>query len=218
MFTQLKDASLKCVQCSLGNTHGDVETPYAFKPAFNSEQIIWLGKQIKQQLTDMKTNLKIRGLSKDDVDGSLNVSLNMAYHPLQKELCSVRSKEMALESSLKVMMNHSMDLCKKIQTVQLSNKLLEEKLYSVRRSRMEMRISEQELFKKVQQAEERKHKLHSIKIDTQVTGRENMETISNKVIIIQETFQRLLISAQVNWAEDPHLAYLMMKVKESPLS
>ncbi|KAM4772197.1 centromere protein H-like isoform 3-T3 [Rhinophrynus dorsalis] len=177
------------------------------------------------------------GLSKDDVDGSLNVSLNMAYHPLQKELCSVRSKEMALEriqsfnallnvlqkdhtqsSSLKVMMNHSMDLCKKIQTVQLSNKLLEEKLYSVRRSRMEMRISEQELFKKVQQAEERKHKLHSIKIDTQVTGRENMETISNKVIIIQETFQRLLISAQVNWAEDPHLAYLMMKVKESPLS
>ncbi|KAE8601373.1 hypothetical protein XENTR_v10013649 [Xenopus tropicalis] len=92
-------------------------------------------------------------------------------------------------SSILAVISHTVDICKMIQAVQSSNRILEEKLASVRKSRMEVRLLQQELFKKVKITEERKNKLQEIEMKTQVVGKENMDTVANKVIIIQEIFQ-----------------------------
>ncbi|KAE8601359.1 hypothetical protein XENTR_v10013649 [Xenopus tropicalis] len=177
-------------------------------PISSCGQIIDLRNQIKQQLTDMKTDLQIRGLSKDMADGPLNISLTMAFQPLETEMCSMKNKEIAIarmqsfdallnslhqdheqNSSILAVISHTVDICKMIQAVQSSNRILEEKLASVRKSRMEVRLLQQELFKKVKITEERKNKLQEIEMKTQVVGKENMDTVANKVIIIQEIFQ-----------------------------
>ncbi|KAE8601365.1 hypothetical protein XENTR_v10013649 [Xenopus tropicalis] len=148
------------------------------------------------------------GLSKDMADGPLNISLTMAFQPLETEMCSMKNKEIAIarmqsfdallnslhqdheqNSSILAVISHTVDICKMIQAVQSSNRILEEKLASVRKSRMEVRLLQQELFKKVKITEERKNKLQEIEMKTQVVGKENMDTVANKVIIIQEIFQ-----------------------------
>ncbi|KAE8601371.1 hypothetical protein XENTR_v10013649 [Xenopus tropicalis] len=129
------------------------------------------------------------GLSKDMADGPLNISLTMAFQPLETEMCSMKNKEIAIARSILAVISHTVDICKMIQAVQSSNRILEEKLASVRKSRMEVRLLQQELFKKVKITEERKNKLQEIEMKTQVVGKENMDTVANKVIIIQEIFQ-----------------------------
>ncbi|KAE8601360.1 hypothetical protein XENTR_v10013649 [Xenopus tropicalis] len=185
-------------------------------PISSCGQIIDLRNQIKQQLTDMKTDLQIRGLSKDMADGPLNISLTMAFQPLETEMCSMKNKEIAIARSILAVISHTVDICKMIQAVQSSNRILEEKLASVRKSRMEVRLLQQELFKKVKITEERKNKLQEIEMKTQVVGKENMDTVANKVIIIQEIFQRCILSTHTDWSEDPHLTRLLLKMKDSP--
>ncbi|KAE8601369.1 hypothetical protein XENTR_v10013649 [Xenopus tropicalis] len=159
----------------------------------------------------------------------------MAFQPLETEMCSMKNKEIAIarmqsfdallnslhqdheqNSSILAVISHTVDICKMIQAVQSSNRILEEKLASVRKSRMEVRLLQQELFKKVKITEERKNKLQEIEMKTQVVGKENMDTVANKVIIIQEIFQRCILSTHTDWSEDPHLTRLLLKMKDSP--
>ncbi|KAM8945504.1 centromere protein H-like [Pelodytes ibericus] len=238
VFQRLRSASTQCLQSSLSSApKSSQETADPFKLTGSCMQIVRLGQQIKQQLTDMKTDLQIRSLSKENIDSSLNVSLKMAHLPLQREVTSVRNKEMAIirmqcsnallnvlkndstqNCSLRAVMTHSMDTCTKIQAIQLSNRQLEEKLVNIRQRRMEMRLKQQELFRQVKTSEEKNQKRHDLEMKTPVLAREKIESISNKVVIIQELFLRFILSAQVNWAEDPHLTCLLMKMKDSPLS
>ncbi|XP_075451071.1 centromere protein H-like [Ascaphus truei] len=237
VFVRLCDASVKCIHSSLGSAHGDQQDmPDSSKPAESCVQMVWLGKQIKQQLTDLKTDLNIRSFSKENIDSSLNVSLKIVNVPLEQEVCSMRNKEMAIarmqhshallnvlqkdtqSSPIQTLMNHSMDICKKIQSVQTRNRVLEEKLSNIRRKRMEMRIGQQDLFKQVKKLEENSNMLDQVEAKIQIMGRENMDSILNNVTLIQEIFQRLTLTAQVHWAEDPHLTHLLVKMKESPLS
>ncbi|KAE8601354.1 hypothetical protein XENTR_v10013649 [Xenopus tropicalis] len=236
IFTRLRDLSAKCLQTTISYVHEDQEEMHdSITPISSCGQIIDLRNQIKQQLTDMKTDLQIRGLSKDMADGPLNISLTMAFQPLETEMCSMKNKEIAIarmqsfdallnslhqdheqNSSILAVISHTVDICKMIQAVQSSNRILEEKLASVRKSRMEVRLLQQELFKKVKITEERKNKLQEIEMKTQVVGKENMDTVANKVIIIQEIFQRCILSTHTDWSEDPHLTRLLLKMKDSP--
>ncbi|KAE8601355.1 hypothetical protein XENTR_v10013649 [Xenopus tropicalis] len=217
IFTRLRDLSAKCLQTTISYVHEDQEEMHdSITPISSCGQIIDLRNQIKQQLTDMKTDLQIRGLSKDMADGPLNISLTMAFQPLETEMCSMKNKEIAIARSILAVISHTVDICKMIQAVQSSNRILEEKLASVRKSRMEVRLLQQELFKKVKITEERKNKLQEIEMKTQVVGKENMDTVANKVIIIQEIFQRCILSTHTDWSEDPHLTRLLLKMKDSP--
>ncbi|OCT79832.1 centromere protein H [Xenopus laevis] len=236
IFTRLRDLSANCLQSTISNAHEDKEETHdSIAPISTCGQIIDLRNQIKQQLTDMKTDLQIRGLPKEIADGPLNISLSMAFQPLEAEICSMKNKEIAIarmqsfnavlnslqqdheqNSSILAVISHTVDVCKTIQAVQSNNRMLAEKLSDVRRSRMETRVLQQELFKKVKVTEERKNKLQEIEMKTQVVGKENMDTIANKVIIIQEIFQRCILSAHIDWSQDPHLTCLLLKMKESP--
>ncbi|XP_053315678.1 centromere protein H-like [Spea bombifrons] len=237
-MSRLHKASEKCLHSSLGSTlAGPQEKPDSSQLSGSCMQLLQLRKQIKQQLTDMRTDLQIRSLPKEHIDSSLNVSLKMAHLPLEQEVCSIRNKELALarmqscsailnvlqkdstqNCSIKAVMAHCMDTCQKIQAVQTSNRQLEEKLADIRQRRMEIRIKQQDLFNQVKSCEEKKNRLHDLEMKAQVLGRENMESVANKVIIIQEILQRFVLSAQVNWAEDPYLTGLLLKIKDSPLS
>ncbi|XP_075059788.1 centromere protein H-like isoform X2 [Mixophyes fleayi] len=233
IFVQLRKTSARCLEICLRGTNGGLENaPKTNKVLESSMQIIKFESQIKQQLMDMKTALCKRGLSKDDINGSLNVSLNVACEPLENEMCSVRNKELALfrmqtfnallnvlqkrdSQSLPIlaMMNHTMDLCKQVIAEELSNRQLEEQLADIRRRRMELQIRQQELFKKLKSSEGTNSKRQEVEMKMQDKGRESLQSIANRVMIIQEVFQRLIMSAQVHWAEDPHLTSLLLRMR-----
>ncbi|XP_075718920.1 centromere protein H-like isoform X2 [Rhinoderma darwinii] len=197
----------------------------------------WLGRQIEQQLMDMKTDIHTRQLSKENVTESLNVSLSVARVPLENKMCSVRNKELALmrmqtfnallnvlqrdatqRQPIMEVMNHSMDISKQIIALQQSNRQLEEQLIDIARKRIETRIKQQKLFQKLKSAEEMNRKIRDLETKTQVKGRETMQSVRNEVVVIQEVFQRLIMSAQLNWAEDPYLKTLVLKMRDPPLS
>uniref|UniRef100_A0A8C5PUJ9 Uncharacterized protein n=1 Tax=Leptobrachium leishanense TaxID=445787 RepID=A0A8C5PUJ9_9ANUR len=207
IFCRLRTASTNCLQSSLGVASGHCQDPPdSMNLTGSCMQIMRLGRQIRQQLMDMKTELQLRSSSKENIDASLSISLKMAHVPLEREVVSVRNKEIALrrqsyhamlndrkgslqEHAVMAILSHSTDICKKIQAVHLSNQQLEEHLVDVQHRRMEMRIKQQQLFKQLKTYEERNHKLHNLEMKTLVLGRENMESVYNQVIVIQETFQ-----------------------------
>ncbi|XP_040286089.1 centromere protein H-like [Bufo bufo] len=237
LFVQMRDTSVRCIESSLSCTHREYEDSLKTKRGSDScMQLIRFGKQMNQQLMDMNTERQTRSLSKDDVDASLNVSLSIARVPLENEIWSVRNKELAIirmqtfDALLNVLqkdatqcgpimavMNHSRDLCKQIMVLKQSNSLLEKQLVAIRKHRIETRIKQQELFQKLKYYEKTNRKLQDLETKIQDKGRETLQSVTHKTIIIQEVFQRLILSSQVNWAEDPHLKNLVLKMRD-PLS
>ncbi|XP_075718919.1 centromere protein H-like isoform X1 [Rhinoderma darwinii] len=232
VFVRLRNTSVRCIESSLACVpKGQEDYPKS------SMQIIRLGRQIEQQLMDMKTDIHTRQLSKENVTESLNVSLSVARVPLENKMCSVRNKELALmrmqtfnallnvlqrdatqRQPIMEVMNHSMDISKQIIALQQSNRQLEEQLIDIARKRIETRIKQQKLFQKLKSAEEMNRKIRDLETKTQVKGRETMQSVRNEVVVIQEVFQRLIMSAQLNWAEDPYLKTLVLKMRDPPLS
>ncbi|XP_063774066.1 centromere protein H-like [Pseudophryne corroboree] len=237
IFVQLRDISARCLEISLPSAHGGLDNVSKDSTGLEScMQIIQSQNQVRQQLMDMRTDLSLR-LSKEDLNGSLNINLNTACAPLQDVKCSVRTKEIVLKrmqtSNLLVdvlqksesqrqciipVMDHSLDLCQQIVVVELSNRQMEEQLDDIRRKRMEIRIRQQELLRKLKSAEKSKEKIQAVEMKVRDGEEENVQRVSDKVIIIQEVFQRLVMCSQVNWAEDPRLTTLLLGKRDPTLS
>ncbi|XP_069811281.1 centromere protein H-like isoform X2 [Dendropsophus ebraccatus] len=207
------------------------------KTAKSCTQLIRLERQVKQQLLDMKTEFHARKESVENVDASLNVSLSNVRIPLENQICSVKNKELALmrmqtynallnvlekdatqRRPIMAVMNHSMDICKQILVIQQSNRHLEEQLVNIRKTRIEIRMKQQELFQKLKYSETTNRKIRDLEAKTEDKGRETMQSVTHKIIIIQEVFQRLILSSRINWAEDPYLRNLILRMKDPPLS
>ncbi|XP_018419084.1 PREDICTED: centromere protein H-like [Nanorana parkeri] len=234
ILVQLHNASVECLKSCLPNTQGSFEgSPEVTKGPKAFMQLIWFKKQMQQQLKDMKTDLITRGLSKEDIDCSFNVSLSVARDPLDIEMCSVINKELALERmqtfnallialqidstqrlSISAVMRHSADTCKQILAVQLSNRQLGQQLTGLRKRRLEIRIRQQDLFRKLRYSRKTDHKIHDIEMKAFATERENLESLLNEVIILQDVFQRIVMSVQLHWAENPHLRSLLLRMKD----
>ncbi|KAG8583621.1 hypothetical protein GDO81_008488 [Engystomops pustulosus] len=112
------------------------------------------------------------------------------------------------------LMNHSMGICKQTMVLHQNNRQLEEQLTVIRRRRIETRMKQQELFQKLKYAEKTNRKIQDLETKTQDKGRETIQNVTCKIIIIQEIFQRLILSSQLNWAEDAHLSNLLLKMMD----
>ncbi|KAM5163124.1 centromere protein H-like [Mantella aurantiaca] len=233
ILVQLHNASVKCLKSCLPNNQGSLEdSSEATKGPKALMQLIWFKKQMQQQLKDMKTDLITRGIFKEEIDGSFSVSLNAARDPLDYEICSVSNKELALNRmqtfnalvtslqidstqhlSIMAVIRHSADNCKQIMATQLSNRQLEHQLADMRKRRMEMQIKQQNLFQKLRYSGKTNHKIRDIEMKAFATERETLESILNEVVILQEIFQRLIMSVQLHWAENSHLRSLLLRIK-----
>ncbi|XP_040206718.1 uncharacterized protein LOC120937507 isoform X2 [Rana temporaria] len=219
ILVQLHNASVKCLKSCRPNALRSLEdSSEANKGTKVFMQLIWFKKQMKQQLKDMKTGLITRGISKEEIDGSFSVSLSVARDPLEYEVCSVTNKELALKRSVLAVMRHSASNCKQILSVQLSNKQLEQQLTGICKRRMEIRIQQQDLFGKLRYSGKTNHKIHDIEMKAFATERKHLESIFTEVVILQEVFQRLLMSVKLHWAENPHLRSLLLRMKDPRLS
>ncbi|XP_073483790.1 centromere protein H-like [Aquarana catesbeiana] len=234
ILVQLHNASVKCLKSCLPNALRSLEdSPEANKGPKVFMQLIWFKKQMEQQLKDMKTDLITRGISKEEIDGSFGVSLSVARDPLENEVCSVTNKELALKrmqtsnalrttlhidpmqrSSVLAVMRHSACICKQILSVQLSNRQFEQQLTGIRKRRMEIRIQQQDLFGKLRYSGKTNHKIHDIEMKAFATERKHLESLLSEVVILQEVFQRLLMSVQLHWAEKLHLRSLLLRMKD----
>ncbi|XP_075125608.1 centromere protein H-like [Leptodactylus fuscus] len=234
LFVQMRNTSVRCLEICLSCTRrGHKDPQKAEKVSESYMQIVRFGRQMKQQLMDMKSECHTRGLPKGDVDTSLNVSLNHSHVPLRNEICSVRNKALALMrmqtfntllSTMKKdaiqrqpilgVMNHSMNICTLIMLMKQSNTQLEEQLAVIRRRRIETRLKQQELYKKLKFFEKTNQKIRDLETKTQEKGKETIQNVTHKILIIQEIFQRLILSTQMNWAEDPHLKNLLLKMRD----
>nr|ACO51739.1 Centromere protein H [Aquarana catesbeiana] len=234
ILVQLHNASVKCLKSCLPNALRSLEdSPEANKGPKVFMQLIWFKKQMEQQLKDMKTDLITRGISKEEIDGSFGVSLSVVRDPLENEVCSVTNKELALKrmqtsnalrttlhidpmqrSSVLAVMRHSACICKQILSVQLSNRQFQQQLTGIRKRRMEIRIQQQDLFGKLRYSGKTNHKIHDIEMKAFATERKHLESLLSEVVILQEVFQRLLMSVQLHWAEKLHLRSLLLRMKD----
>ncbi|XP_056423408.1 centromere protein H isoform X2 [Hyla sarda] len=237
LFVQLRNTSIRCLQSSLPYTQRGHEDSPPAETSKSCMQLIRLGRQVKQQLMEMKTDFHTRGESIENVDASLNGSLSIACVPLENEICSVKNKELALmrmqtfnallnvlqkdttqRRSIMGVMNHSKDICKQIMVLQQNNRQLEEKLVNTRKSRIEIRMKQQELFQSLKYSEITNRKIRDLEAKKHDKGRETIQSDANKIIIVHEIFQRLILSSRLNWAENPYLKNLILNMRDPSLS
>ncbi|XP_072265220.1 centromere protein H-like [Pyxicephalus adspersus] len=234
ILVEFQNASVKCLKSCLPNGPGSLEdSTKATKGPKALIQLFRFKKQLQQQLKDMKIDLITRGILNEEIDSSFNVSLSAARDPLDKEMYSVSNQELALKRLqsfnalltaleivstqhlfIEAVMRHSADNCKRILAVQMSNRQLEQQMINIRKKRMETHMRQQDLFRNLCFGKTN-HKFHEI--NTFGTVRENLETISNEVVILQEVFQRFIMSVQLHWAENLHIRSLLLRVKDQPI-
>ncbi|XP_078503037.1 centromere protein H-like isoform X4 [Lissotriton helveticus] len=232
-FQKLEHASLELMHSTLNHPrHTNKEKAGVSQTV---SEIAGLESQLKQQLIDMATNHGTRSREKENIDRSMNVSLDLMHPELENAVCAVKNKELSIyrmqcsdaiqneienntqdsESILEVMKN-SIAVYKKVHSVQSKNQLLEDQILDVRRRRIDLKFKQQELLKEVKELEERKQRLCEVEMKTPVLEKDNIEENVNRIIIIQEVFQRIVLSSKVHWAEDPKLRNHLVNMKEFP--
>ncbi|KAM9316772.1 centromere protein H [Gastrophryne carolinensis] len=243
ILVQLRDVSAKCLKSSLPNTKvGPEDTQESINGAKSYMQLIGLRKHLKQQLQDMKTDSLTRvmlekhwagGTFRENIDSSFNVSLSAALDPLVDEMCSFKNKELALHRmqtfnalltslrmdpsqhpSVLAVMRHYVDNSKQILAIQLTNREIEAQLISIRKTRTEIRIRQQDLFRKLKYSGKTCHKIRDTEMKAHLKEQKSLEKLSNQVVILQEVFQRCVLSAKLDWAEDPYLKSLLMRMND----
>lgn len=208
-FQKLEHASLELMHSTLNHPlHTDKEKNGVSQTV---AEIAGLERQMKQQLIDMATNHGTRSREKEKIDRSMNVRMQCS-DAIQNE---IENNTQDRESILEVMKN-SIAMCKKIHSVQSNNQLLEDQILDIRRRRIDLKFKQQELLKEVKALEERKQRLCEVEMKTAVLDKENIEEHVNRIVVIQEVFQRIILSSKVHWAEDPKLRTHIVNMKEFP--
>ncbi|XP_078503035.1 uncharacterized protein LOC144761610 isoform X2 [Lissotriton helveticus] len=152
-FQKLEHASLELMHSTLNHPrHTNKEKAGVSQTV---SEIAGLESQLKQQLIDMATNHGTRSREKENIDRSMNVSLDLMHPELENAVCAVKNKELSIyrmqcsdaiqneienntqdsESILEVMKN-SIAVYKKVHSVQSKNQLLEDQILDVRRRRI----------------------------------------------------------------------------------
>ncbi|XP_069092831.1 centromere protein H-like isoform X2 [Pleurodeles waltl] len=230
-FQKLENASLELMQSTINHPRPSNKEKAGISQTVS--EVVGLERQMKQQLIDMATNHGTRSREKENIDSSMNVSLDLLHPELENAVCATKNKELSIyrmqcsyaiqneienntqdsESILEVM-NNSIAMCKKVHSVQRNNQLLEDKILEVRRRRIDLKLEQQELLKEVKALEERKQRLGEVKMKTGVLEKENIEENVNRLVVIQEVFQRIILSSKVHWAEDPKIRTHIVNTKE----
>ncbi|XP_069820819.1 centromere protein H [Dendropsophus ebraccatus] len=113
---------------------------------------------------------------------------------------------------------HSRNLCRQILKSHKKTLTLEKKLIAVRKKRLELKETSTAVMAELKAAKE--------SADSNRTQMESEELKNlNKLIaqeidtvtVVQNVFQRIILSSQVNWAEDPKLKNLVLTLGVNPV-
>ncbi|KAM4053699.1 centromere protein H [Anomaloglossus baeobatrachus] len=114
-------------------------------------------------------------------------------------------------------MEHSRRLCSRILALQKETCTLEEQLIDVRKRRMHLRATCTTLMTKLRDLKEKEKNNFALMGNPEFREiNEYIKKEANIVTVVQNIFQRLLLSSGVNWAEDPRLKEIVLKLGKNP--
>ncbi|KAG8598704.1 hypothetical protein GDO81_002711 [Engystomops pustulosus] len=116
-------------------------------------------------------------------------------------------------------MEHSKGLCSQIVKSQKETVTLEAKWIEVRKRRMELKETCTKVLAELRAMKESENNFFAQMDDGKI--RKINKYIAKEidiVTVIQNVFQRLILGSSVNWAEDPKLKEIVLKLGQNPAS
>uniref|UniRef100_A0A8C5P8V5 Centromere protein H n=1 Tax=Leptobrachium leishanense TaxID=445787 RepID=A0A8C5P8V5_9ANUR len=199
--------------------------------------LLRLREQLKQQNLELQC-MAIAGDSSSDVypgeilkeaatelqDGIANaiVSYNNKTKVLQRiqstDALLAKVEERSRESRLlQDNLTHITELSSVALSVQWDTRKLEEKLTCIKRKRYDLKQAACNILTEIDDFQKRTSDLQKIE-STNTHILEVLKKEKNFLTIVQNAFQHLLLGSRVNWAEDPKLRDLVLKLEKNPIT
>nr|XP_033785702.1 centromere protein H isoform X1 [Geotrypetes seraphini] len=129
-----------------------------------------------------------------------------------------RLKENDSESKeIQEVIKHVVMLCSSIMKSQQEAPSLEEQLYEVRKKRLTLKeLGVEKLLQLQSMKKKRNEDLEKMESEKLTRIRNILEKEIWITTLVQSVFQNLIIGSRVNWAEDPHLKAIFLKLEKNP--
>ncbi|XP_073440282.1 centromere protein H [Dendrobates tinctorius] len=213
------------------------------EPAVSTLRLLKELKNLKKQKFDLETRIRAEELSTDDIPPenltteNLTEIIEKLKNEIEKEEVTHHNKSLLLrrmhiyEAILNKLsektpesqmiyktMEHTRGLCDQIHVLQKESRMLAEKMIDIRKQRMQLRETCTTLMADLRAMKE-KQKNDLVQLDNPEFKkiRDYIKKESDTVTVLQNVFQRLVLGSGVNWAEDPNLKEILLKMgKKNP--
>ncbi|XP_077142756.1 centromere protein H [Ranitomeya variabilis] len=200
-------------------------------------------KNLKQQKFDLETRIRADELSTDDIPPEtlttekLTEIIERLKNEIEKEEVSHHNKSLLLRrlqiynairnklsektpepQMIYETIKHTRGLCEQTQALQKESRMLAEQVIDIGHQRMQLREKCTTLMADLRAMKERQNN-HLARLDNPEFKkvRDYIKKETDTVTVIQNVFQRLILSSRVDWEEDPNLKEILIKMgKKNP--
>ncbi|XP_073536298.1 centromere protein H [Phyllobates terribilis] len=211
---------------------------HKLQPAASTLLLLKELKKLKQQKFDLENRIQAEEISMDEIppENLTTENLTEIIEKLKKEIekvevthhnkslllrrlqiyDAIRNKlsEKSRESQMiHETMEHTRGLCDHIQALQKEARTLEEQMIDVRKKRLQLRETCTTLMADLRAMKE-KQRDDLARLDNPKFKKihDYIKKEADTVTVIQNVFQRLVLGSGVNWAEDPNLKQILLKM------
>ncbi|XP_029431627.1 centromere protein H isoform X4 [Rhinatrema bivittatum] len=112
---------------------------------------------------------------------------------------------------------HSLTLCSSILKSQQEARALEEQLFEIRKKRLTLKeIGVEKLLQLQIMKKKRTEELEDMESEKLKRTRYILKKEIEMSTLVQNVFQNIIIGSRVNWAEDPQLKAIVLKLEKTP--
>nr|XP_033785711.1 centromere protein H isoform X2 [Geotrypetes seraphini] len=181
--------------------------------------LIRLGEQVSQQHMEYHTAVEAGEENTLDIipEEKLIETTKHLEGEIEKARTSCYNKTLVLQREIQEVIKHVVMLCSSIMKSQQEAPSLEEQLYEVRKKRLTLKeLGVEKLLQLQSMKKKRNEDLEKMESEKLTRIRNILEKEIWITTLVQSVFQNLIIGSRVNWAEDPHLKAIFLKLEKNP--
>ncbi|XP_069605831.1 centromere protein H [Ranitomeya imitator] len=233
LLVSLEQQSVELGRLALSRAHKP-------EPAVSTLLLLKELKKLKQQKFDLETRIRAEELSTDDIapehltieklteiieklkneikkekvahhNNSLLLRRLQIYNAIRNKLSEKTPESQMIYETMK----HTRGLCDQIQALKKESRMLAEQMIDIRHQRMQLKETCTTLMAELRvMKEEQNNDLAQLDNPEFKKTRDYIKKETDTVTVLQNVFQRLILSSGVNWAEDPNLKEILLKMGE----
>ncbi|XP_075038574.1 centromere protein H isoform X2 [Mixophyes fleayi] len=171
----------------------------------------------KENITEVVRNLEkeIEKLKAFFYNKALLLQRAQTYDVIHNKLSENSTESKLLYKTI----DHSKGLCSLLLQSEKEKRDLEEQLIEVRKKRMQLKEDACTIMMQIKTLKENQksgvEEMHSVNVKKL---NKYLAKESDLTTVVQNIFQRVILASRVNWAEDPKLREIVLKLDKSPSS
>ncbi|XP_029431615.1 centromere protein H isoform X2 [Rhinatrema bivittatum] len=194
-----------------------IRLPTSLKEDF--PKLLSLGEQVGHQCMEYCTVVEAGEESVLDLipEEKLMETAKELEREIEKARTSCHNKTLVLQRMILEVVKHSLTLCSSILKSQQEARALEEQLFEIRKKRLTLKeIGVEKLLQLQIMKKKRTEELEDMESEKLKRTRYILKKEIEMSTLVQNVFQNIIIGSRVNWAEDPQLKAIVLKLEKTP--